>query len=127
MNETTIQFSNLPALGADLQGGTFAGLTTRKDGTHCAVILLPNKAQELEWQRAMDWANELNAEVPSRPVAALLFANAKDKLSDDWHWTCEEYGASYAWYCNFTYGSHTRAHKDTQCAAVAVRLIPITA
>ena len=30
---TNLPFAALPALGADLEGGTFAGLTTHKDGT----------------------------------------------------------------------------------------------
>jgi len=38
---TTIALAALPPLGADLGGGKFAGLTTRKDGTHAAVVLLP--------------------------------------------------------------------------------------
>lgn len=35
-----MNYSNLPQLGAPLDGGTFIGLTTSKDGKHYAVTLL---------------------------------------------------------------------------------------
>jgi len=118
--------STLPALGAALHGGIFAGLTTRKDGTHCAVVLLPDQGTDLTWKKACNWAQKLEAELPSRPVAALLFANVKDQLRPKWHWTSEGYDASFAWGCNFNYGAQFSYHKSYEGAAVAVRLIPLT-
>jgi len=123
----SISLSTLPALGAALHGGTFAGLITRKDGSHCAVILLPDKGTDLNWKKACDWARQLDAELPSRPVAALLFANVKDQLRPKWHWTSESYDASYAWGCGFYYGTQFSSRKSYEGAAVAVRLIPLTA
>jgi len=43
--DTTDQASlcELPAIGQPLMGGTFAGITTQADGTHCAVILLADR------------------------------------------------------------------------------------
>lgn len=122
---TTIKFSDLPALGADLHGGIFAGLTTRKDGSHCAVVLLPDQGHALTWKKAGNWAQELEAELPSRSVAALLFANVKDHLRPAWHWTSESYDASYAWNCYFSYGDQSSSHKSYEGSAVAVRLIPL--
>lgn len=123
----TITFSQLPALGADLDGGTFAGLTTRKDGTHCAVVLLPVKpSKKLAWKPAMAWAKKQNGELPTRPVAALLFANVKDKLEHTWHWTSDDDDdASYAWYCFFSHGSQGFSHKSYEGSVVAVRFIPV--
>ena len=123
----TISFSNLPTLGADLDGGTFAGLTTRKDGTHCAVVLLPEQSEKLTWKKAMNLAEKLGAELPSRPVAALLFANVKSLLKPTWHWTSEEDDASYAWNCGFLNGYQYGNRKSYEGGAVAVRLIPLTA
>jgi hypothetical protein len=130
--ETTIesiQFTNLPALGAEFEGGKFAGITTQKDGTHVAVILLPNKAQELIWKKAMNWAEKLKAELPSRPVAALLFANVKSELDPKWHWTNETHqdDSSSAWGCYFHDGHQYDYHKSYDGCAVVVRLIPLTA
>lgn len=123
----TLTLATLPALGADFDGGTFAGLTTRKDGTHHAVVLLPEKATDLTWKKATAWAKEQGGELPTRPVAALLFANVKPKLSPSWHWTSDEYDASCAWECDFDYGSQYGNRKSYEGSAVAVRLIPLTA
>lgn len=123
----TLTLATLPALGADLDGGTFAGLTTRKDGTHCAVILLPEKATDLTWKKATAWAKEQGGELPTRPVAALLFANVKPKLSPSWHWTSDEDDASYAWSCDFIYGYQGYHLRSSEGSAVAVRMIPLTA
>jgi len=123
----SISLAALPALGTDLEGGTFAGLTTTKDGTHCAVVLLSGKAEDLTWEAAKAWAAEQGGELPTRPVAALLFANVQPALSPEWHWTADEYYASYAWDCNFNDGGQIISHKGYELSAVAVRLIPITA
>ena len=120
-------FSTLPALGAPLDGGIFVGVITRKDGTHCAVVLLPENGTKLTWKKAMNWAENQGGELPSRPVAALIFANAKEQLKPSWHWTNEEYDASYAWYCYFIIGHQGSNHKSYEGGAVAVRLIPLTA
>ncbi len=123
----SISLPTLPALGAALHGGVFAGLTTRKDGSHCAVVLLPDQGTDLTWKQACNWAQKLEAELPSRPVAALLFANVKDQLRPAWHWTSESDGASYAWYCTFNLGFQDDLLKSFEGSAVAVRLIPLTA
>lgn len=123
---TSIEFASLPTLGSDLNGGTFEGITTRQDGTHCAVVLLPGFGENLTWEQAKTWAAEHGGELPTRLVAAMLFANVKDKLDTEWHWTADEYNASYAWRCYFNYGTQIHNRKSYEGSAVAVRLIPIT-
>ncbi len=124
----SIPFASLPAMHGDLDGGTFFGVTSRKDGMHCAAVLLPAKAEKpLAWKPAIAWAKKQGGELPSRPVAAMLFANLKDKLTPDWHWTSEEDGAAYAWHCYFSSGDIYFYRKSYEGSAVAVRLIPITA
>jgi len=120
-----MKFKDLPALGADLEGGTFEGLTTRKDGTHCAVILLQYQVEGLTWTEAKAVAKNLGGELPSRPVAAMLFANVKDKLKPRWHWTGDEHNASFAWLCGFGFGGQNFYHKSFEGSAVAVLLIPL--
>lgn len=124
---TSTILATLPAIGAALAGGTFAGLTTLPNGTHHAVVLLPGEGDDLTWQQAGDWAKEQGGVLPTRPVAALLFANVKDQLQPEWHWTADEEGASYAWICYFGYGSQDNNHKSYEGSAVAVRLIPLSA
>jgi hypothetical protein len=123
----SVQLTDLPALGTEFEGGTFTGITTRLDGTHCAVILLPAKGEDLTWTAAKAWAQEQGGELPSRPVAALLFANVQPALSPEWHWTADEYNASFAWGCIFDGGGQSRSRKSAEGAVVAVRLIPLTA
>lgn len=122
-----LPLADLPALGAPMAGGLFAGLTTQPDGTHVAVVLLPGRGECLTWQQSMDWAAQQGGQLPSRPIAALLFANVSDRPQVGWHWTCETHAndASYAWYCYFTSGSQLNGHKSAEACAVAVRLIPV--
>ncbi len=127
MSTTTITLAALPAIGAALAGGTFAGLTTLPNGTHHAVVLLPGKGDDLTWQQAGEWAAEQGGALPTRPVAALLFANVQAQLQPEWHWTADEHSASYAWSCNFFYGSQDYDRKSCEGSAVAVRLIPLSA
>jgi hypothetical protein len=124
---SAIALASLPALGADLDGGIFAGIITRKDGQHCAVVLLPARGQDLTWKKAGAWAKDQGGELPTRPLAALIFANVQDRPQEGWHWTSEEYGASYAWSCGFGDGLQSYDRKSFEGSAVAVRMIPINA
>jgi len=122
----TIPFDQLPAIGATIHGGTFAGITTQPDGTHAAVVLLPGRGEDLTPAKATAWAAEQGGQLPTRPVAALLFANVKSLLQTEWHWCQETLDASYAWICNFGYGRQLINLKSGELSAVAVRLIPIS-
>jgi hypothetical protein len=122
-----MKFQDLPKLGAPLEGGIFAGITTRKDGTHHAVIRLPENGTDLTHKKALAWAKKQGGELPTRPVASLLFANVKDNLLSGWGWTSDEYNASYAWGCYFGGGHITYNDKSYEGSAVAVRCIPLTA
>lgn len=124
----TITFSALPALGVDLDEGTFAGCVTLPGGRLVAVVLLPGPgcAERVRWQQAMDWAASRMGELPTRPVAALLFANVTEKLDPYWHWTSEQWDATIAWGCDFGDGLQGTSHKSYEGRAVAVRYIDIT-
>ena len=123
----TTSFATLPALGESFEGGIFAGIYTRTDGTHCAIVRLPENGTQLTWKKALTWATKHGGELPTRPVAALLFANVKASLRAGWHWTSEEIDASYAWNCYFVNGLQSLSLKSYEGSAVAVRLIPLTA
>lgn len=124
-------FQLLPAVGAALEGGIFCGLTTQPDGTHHAVVLLPDApAERLSWADATAWAEGLGngAQLPSRPVSALLFANAKAQFEEAWYWTSETHvnDSSYAWTQSFYDGTQDDLHKSFAGRARAVRLIQLT-
>jgi len=123
-----MKLAQLPALGTPLDTGIFSGITTAKDGTHHAVVLLPGNGTKLNWKNAMDWAKDQGGDLPTRPVAAILFANVKSALPESgWHWTNEASYASYAWGCGFYGGYQSHDHKSHEGNAVAVRLIPLEA
>lgn len=109
---TPVQLSTLPTLGAPLADGNFAGITTLAGGTHVAVVLLPEKGSEMTWQQATEWATQLGGLLPTRPIAAMLFANAKSLLRPGWHWTSDEYDASYAWNCLFSTALQTHPPQE---------------
>jgi len=119
---------DLPALGAAIDEGLFAGVTTTTDGHHHAVVLLPIKPEKpMTWKRAMNWAEKAGGELPTRPISALLFANLNDQLDPEWHWCSEQFDGSCAWYQSFGYGGQGYDRKRFEGRARAVRLIPLTA
>jgi hypothetical protein len=127
-----IALSALPAVGAPLDGGLFAGLTTKKDGTHCAVVLLPDEpSRRLDWHAAIEWAKGLEAaELPTRPVSALLFATVPDQFDREaWYWTAEqdEEDGAYAWSQFFYGGGQDVSRTSYEGRVRAVRLIPLSA
>lgn len=128
-------FSALPSLGEVLANGTFQGITTTPAGAHMAIVLLDCKpSKRLTWKDAKAWAESVGGQLPTRPVSALLYANAKPLFQRTWHWTLDELqadtgdedDASYAWYCHFTGGYQSSYHESAEGAAVAVRLIPLS-
>ena len=122
----SISFSTLPALGQPLDGGIFRGITTAKDGTHCAVVRLPNVIPASSWAKAKTAAKKAGGQLPSKAVGALLASN--EALERGWYWTDEEWegDASYAWLFG-SIGSTNGNRKSAAGGALAVRLIPITA
>lgn len=125
MPETSLTLSQLPALGEPLDGGAFAGITTKPDGTHVAVVLLPERGEDMNYDQAVAWAEEQGAQLPTRPVAALLFSNVQPLLQPRWHWCLETEGASFAWLCSFHFGGQYSGPPNFKGSAVAVRLIPL--
>ena len=124
----TQALNKLPALGAEIHGGIYAGVSTDKTGELYMLVLLADKpAKDLAWKPAMAWAKKLDADLPSRVESALLFANLREKFTKEWHWTNEEHeaDASYAWLCYFNYGHQYYDLKSAEGAARAVRRLPL--
>ena len=122
-----MNLKDLPELGAQLDGGVFVGVITQPDGSHNAVTLLADRAQDLTWQTANAWAAGLNAQLPTPLVCALIIANTQDRPQDDWYWTDDSSLASRAGLCHFTAGyQYFRPPENHKSPAVAVRLIHIT-
>ncbi len=126
-----MHLKDLPAIGQPLDAGVFAGLTTTPDGHHCAVVLLPNKPDQLlTWQKAGEWAASVGGVLPARPVSALLFSLLRaDFETDDepWYWTSEQYSDRCAWVQTFGNGHQGGSAKSAELRARAVRLIQLSA
>lgn len=91
------------------------------------VLLADKAAKRMTWKASLAWAKKLKAELPTRPVAALLFANAKSQFEPEWHWTSEAYDSSYAWLQLVGSGHQYFHYKSFDGHARAVRLIQLTA
>lgn len=109
-------------------GEIYAGLTLLEGKPH-ELWLLPDKAEELDWDAAIAWAKYLGvgASLPTRFDALVLWQNLRSEFEKDAYWTCEEYAgaAGYAWYQHFYYGSQSNWHKSSKNRARAVRRSPI--
>lgn len=120
-----VSFSALPAIGEELAGGEFAGIHTKPDGTHWAVVRLPGYDRALSQGEALADAEARGGELPTKAVAVLVAANLKVKRG--WYWTCEGHESitSYGW--NFSADGLTSYFaRSAKGGALAVRLIPLT-
>jgi hypothetical protein len=123
-----LTFATLPPLRTDLGDGVFAGVTTLKDGTHCAVDFLHARpSKRMNFDKANGWAKEAGGQCPPPAVALMLRETVPDLLPDTWVWTDKPEGSSYAWYCYFDGGYVSYDDRSSEGGAVAVRLIPLTA
>jgi hypothetical protein len=116
---------NLLRLGFHNNLGFFAGLTTKADGTHCSVFLIPGMADDLTWDEATEWAKSKGGELPSRTVAALLRSTTLPCLPMSWIWTSDEGGGNFAWNCFLADGGQLKYTKSALLTAIAVKLVPL--
>jgi hypothetical protein len=111
----------LPAIGAPLEDGIYAGITVHMD-LPLALVLLPGE-DKLPWAKAGNWAKAQGGILPSRFDALVLFKNLKKEFKEEWYWTSEEYAgyADFAWVQGFDYGDQSSDHKSDVCRCRAVR------
>lgn len=114
----------LPAIGAEWEGGIYAGLTL-VDIAPAALVLLPGEAESVNWKDAMAWAEKQNGVLPSRIDALVLFQHLKDRFKDAWYWTSTQYAGSndYAWIQSFGNGNQNDIPKSNDNRARAVRMV----
>jgi hypothetical protein len=108
-------------------GELYAGLLLGDDGNPSHhLVLLPDRAEEVTWDAAVEFARKAGGELPTRREQSLLFANLKDQFEAAWYWSGEQYegNGSYAWYQYFRYGNQNGIHKSYEGRAVAVRRLP---
>ncbi len=112
------------------EGEVYAGLTRDPDtGAWHHLVLLPATTDEdLTWKEANDWAAIAGGELPTRSESALLYANVRDKIDQNyWYWTATEVASepSWAWGQYFGGGVQNYYHKADPNRARAVRRVPV--
>lgn len=115
----------LPAIGADYEGGKFAGVTL--DGDQLALLVLLAGDFNGTWAEAKDWADKEGGVLPSRHDQLVLFKNLKAEFKGEWYWSSEQHagGADYAWGQGFSDGGQYCNDVSYRIRARAVRRIPI--
>lgn len=111
-------------------GEIYAGLSRDSDtGAWHHLVLLPATTDKgLTWQEAIDWAKSIGGELPTRFESALLYANVRDQVDQDyWHWTSTPHASepSWAWNQYFDGGTQNYGPKDYPYRARAVRRVPV--
>lgn len=116
---------DLPAIGADYEGGKFAGITLDGDQLS-ALVLLPGDFTGT-WAEAKDWADKEGGVLPSRHDGIVLFKNLKGEFQGAWYWLGEQLAAvsGFAWFQGFGGGSQGWDAVSCRFRARAVRRIPI--
>ena len=114
-----------PAIGAEWQGGIYAGLTIH-DNKPMHLVVLPGDT-EATWAKAGAWAKKQGGELPSRVDALILFQNVRPEFKRDAYWTAQPYAGdeSFAWCQGFYGGTQGYGHKSYALRARAVRRFPI--
>ena len=117
--------SVLPGIGAQLEGGIYAGLTIH-DNQVMALVLLPGD-ESLNWKDAVAWAEKQGGELPSRIDQLVLWKNVKDQFKGEWYWSGEQYapGGGFAWAQLFHYGYQYDCLKSSFFRARAVRRLTL--
>ena len=113
-------------------GEHYAGIITGKDGEPSYhLVLLPGQADDIAWDKAMEWAGkqggEYVASLPTRREQALLYANLKEEFEERAYWSCEahESESGWAWYQFFYDGYQGTGNRGNELRARAVRRLPI--
>jgi hypothetical protein len=116
----------------DGHGGIYAGIARGTDYDYHLILAENDMRRDMPYKAAVDWCRYVSADgfrdfrLPNRAEGALLYANLKDKFSDFWHWTSEDYppDAECKWAIAFAYGRNADARMSDACRARAVRIEP---
>ena len=113
-------------------GEHYAGIVIGKDGEPSHhLVLLPGQADDITWDKAMEWASKQGGEhvasLPTRREQALLYANLKEEFEERAYWSCEAHESEpgWAWYQHFDDGGQYYTHEHDELRARAVRRLII--
>jgi len=118
----------LPAVPTAQADERYAGIAFDESGqpSHHLFLLDAKPPEDLDWQAAKDWAKSIDASLPTRFEAALLYANLREQFDTSrWHWTDTQYSAGHAWCQHFGTGYQDYYDKINTLLARAVRRLPL--
>jgi hypothetical protein len=115
-----------PAIGAEWQGGVYAGLTLHENAVH-RLVLLPGEVEAADHDTATSWARNQGGTLPTRIDQLMLWQNLRAQFQAAYYWSCEQSAsvAESAWTQGFGFGDQGDWPKSGKTRARAVRRIPI--
>lgn len=111
------------------EGEVYIGAIIGADGEGHHIILLSEHPKErMTWKEAMDWAQSVGGDLPTRIEQALLFDQKNAEFDTDWYWSNAQHAvqANYAWYQCFRRGYQDYDHEILTLRARAVRRVQFT-
>jgi len=120
-----VSLYGLPAIGAQWQGGIYAGVSIENEQP-VALVLLPGD-ESMKWKDAVAWAKKQGSTLPTRIDHLVLFKNLKKEFKEEYYWSGEQYAADpdYAWVQYFTNGGQDGYRMGDYNRARAVRRVQI--
>ena len=111
-------------------GEIYAGLSRDPDtGAWHHLVLLPATTDKgLTWGEAIEWAKSVGGDLPTRNESALLYANVRDQIDQDyWYWTSTPHASEPSWARGQHFGDGTQYYslKDYRPRHRAVRRVPV--
>jgi hypothetical protein len=107
------------------EGEIYAGTIINPDGTGNHIMLLDDDKEDINWKDALEWAQSLGGDLPTRVEQALLFDQHKDKFDERAYWSNTQHAShsGYAWCQRFNNGYQSHWGKVNELRARAVRRI----
>lgn len=120
------RLDSLPAIGADFEGGTFAGLSVF-DNKPVLLVKLRGEIEEASHARYVAWCTEQGGLPMTRFDGLIFFNNLRIYFKQEAYWTGDDYAVDpdYAWCQGFNYGTQGWNRKSDKLRGVAVRRVPL--
>lgn len=105
-------------------GERYAGAVLDDNGNHLYnLIYFAQRGRRLTWYKALKWTEEVGGTLPTCQEQALILANCKTHLEDDYYWSGEKCETKEAFAYHFGNGCPDIHHIDNALAVVAVRRV----
>lgn len=102
---------------------TYIGFYSDKDGARVDFWLLDGDNDDATHEAQLEWAKSIGGDLPNRIEQAMLWANHRDQLKNDWYWSNETHHAESGWvWCQyFSTGDQSYLDRTSELRARAVR------